>query len=385
MANGLPQAKAVDDIISDWLKDQTTKKAKYPGPGKSVSDYLRLPSEETELGSRKSIPKDALIRLLTGARAGYEDVYSQMGYEDPVAAFDALIELINSGEILSYIAQWNDPAVQNPPTLKGSPFDVKGRYKEAGETDIFVDILEPTAKSIKSFNENWRLTQEPSYQQQVLDPEEWSYWGTTSEDRYGETGQSSTPLAVHGPLWIGSSVFDDYEKKSIGVPWFPGSGRPTGQEALDVGYTPNIAMFDYLEDMSFDEWSDMWREQSAISESAVADMNPDSVFIRGETGLLPFIDPERWVKIPETNKDKYDRFWRNIEATLHEFRHVDPTTGEPISHGSEMDIEGADKILMDALRAFSAQSFFTSGPELDLHELYKELGFKGPPGRIYSD
>ena len=101
MANGLPQAKAVDDIISDWLKEQGTKKVKYPGPGKSVSDYLRLPSEETELGSRKSIPKDALIRLLTGARAGYEDVYSQMGYEDPVAAFDALIELINSVEILS--------------------------------------------------------------------------------------------------------------------------------------------------------------------------------------------------------------------------------------------------------------------------------------------
>ena len=49
-----------------------------------------------------------------------------------------------------------------------------------------------------------------------------------------------------------------------------------------------------------------------------------------------------------------------------------------------MDIEGADKILMDALRAFSAKSIVTSGPELDLHELYKELGFKGPPSRIYS-
>ena len=378
----MPPKKAVDDIISDWLEVQKAKKVKYPGPGKSVSDYLRLPSEETELGSRKSIPKDALIRLLTGARAGYEDVYSQMGYEDPVAAFDALIELINSGEILSYIAQWNDPAVQNPPTLKGSPFDVKGRYKEAGETDIFVDILEPTAKHIKEMDESYAtFSSGGTYQQQVIDPEGWGDWGTVDEP-------TGVPLAVHGPLWIGKSVLGDYEKESIGVPWFPATGRPTGQEALDVGYTPNIAMFNYppenLEDMSYDDWIDMAKKHRKTTESAVADMNPDSVFIRGETGLLPFIDPERWVKIPETNKDKYDRFWRNIEATLHEFRHVDPITGEPISHGSEMDIEGADKILMDALRAFSAKSIVTSGPELDLHELYKELGFKGPPSRIYS-
>jgi hypothetical protein len=345
MANGLPQTKA-------------------------VSDYLRLPSEEAELGSRKSIPKDALIRLLTGARAGYEDVYSQMGYEDPVAAFDALIELINSGEILSYIAQWNDPAVQNPPTLKGSPFDVKGRYKEAGETDYFVDIEEQFDKTKNSNT----IRQALGAVDLDLDHDDIWALGPVKINDIIQTGEEGSWREVYGSNY----PIQGDTRESIGVPWFPAKAlpRPGGK----IGGVGRSTTFSYppLSDLSNDEWIDMWREQSAISSKAVADMNPDSVFIRGETGLLPFIDPERWVKIDETEEEYIDRVWRNLETLMHEFRHVDPTTGEAIAHGSEIDIEGADDILIKALRETVVDGLRTHpGTEgLDFHKLYKDLGFR---------
>ena len=315
------------------------------------------------LGKRRPIPEDALLQLLIAAQAGYENIYGQRGYDDPSAAFQSLLGLITQNKIAPYIAGWNDPAVQNPPNYPPNMFYVGGRYKEAGETDMFVDKLEPTAEAIKRFDRNWRLGSEPSYEQQVLEGD-WGGWGTYEGSR--DTG---IPLSIHGPLWIGKNVFDDYEKTSIGVPWLPDTAAPTGQEALDVGYTPNIAMFSYMGDTPNSEWEDTWREQRKISESAVANMDPDSIFIKEQPGYLPFIDPERWEKLDETDEEATDRIWGNIQSLLHETTHVDPITGYPITHGDALDIEGGDDILMEALKKYSEEQ------GMDIADLYRALGF----------